>query len=91
MEPVDWVAGEVIIIASTDYDHTEAEQMTIASVDNTDPNNPVLTLTTPLINKHYAGIYTVGTTGDFIEMRAEVGLLTRNIVYRGDPGTSAIN
>ena len=45
MEPVDWVAGEVIIIASTDYDHTEAEQMTIASVDNSDPNNPVLTLT----------------------------------------------
>jgi hypothetical protein len=38
--------------------------------------------------KHYAGIQYFGT--DFIEMRAEVGLLTRNILYRGDPETSAM-
>ena len=28
---------------------------------------------------------------DFIEMRAEVGLLSRNVVFRGDPETSALN
>ena len=33
----------------------------------------------------------VGSDGDFIEMRAEVGLLTRNVVYRGDPETSPTN
>jgi hypothetical protein len=49
-----------------------------------------LTLTTPLSFKHFAGVETYGTS-DTIEMRAEVGLLTRNVVFRGDPETSALN
>jgi hypothetical protein len=69
--------------------------MTISSVDNTDPSKPVLTLTSNLVYKHYAAIDSYGTpgypTGDFIEIRAEVGLLTRNVKYQGDPGTSATN
>jgi len=46
----------------------------------------VITLDKPLEFKHYAGIQRFGPNGDdWIEMRAEVGLLTRNIMYRGDP------
>jgi hypothetical protein len=45
----------------------------------------------PLDFKHFAGIQTFGSAGDFIEMRAEVGLLSRNVVFRGDPETSALN
>ena len=39
--------------------------------------------------KHFAATETYGT--DFIDMRAEVGLLSRNVKYRGDPETSAKN
>jgi hypothetical protein len=49
-----------------------------------------VTLNDPLSFKHFAGIDYFGTTApyDFIEMRAEVGLLSRNILYRGDPESS---
>lgn len=49
----------------------------------------MITLDKPLEFKHYAAIEHYGD--DFIEMRAEVGLLTRNVVYRGDQETSAKN
>jgi len=49
----------------------------------------VVTFTEPLVSQHFAGIETFDT--DTIEMRAEVGLLSRNIVYRGDPETSNAN
>ena len=81
----DWQAGEDIVIASTDISGRNAEQRTIASITNTD-TNPVITFTTPLVHKHYAGIQYFGT--EFLEMRAEVGLLTRNVKYQGDPETS---
>lgn len=61
----------------------------IVAIDNSNPSNPVVTLDSPLDYKHYSGITNYGN--EFIEMRAEVGLLTRNVVYRGDPETSALN
>jgi hypothetical protein len=88
-DPLDWVAGEEIIIASTDFSGRNAEQRTIATITNQD-TNPVITFTEPLLHKHYAGIQTFGVD-DTIEMRAEVGLLTRNVKYQGDPETSAEN
>jgi hypothetical protein len=36
---------------------------------------------------HYAGVDFYGVDGDYTEIRAEVGLLSRNIVYQGDPTT----
>ena len=83
--PLDWQVGEEIVIASTDIVGRNAEQRTIASISNTS-TNPVITFTEPLAHKHYAGIQYFDT--DFIEMRAEVGLLTRNVKYMGDPETS---
>jgi hypothetical protein len=88
---VDWQPSEVIIIASTDFNKDEAEKRTITAIDNSVPTNPVITLDRPLTYKHYAAIDNYGTDGDFIEIRAEVGLLTRNVVYQGDPATSATN
>lgn len=87
--PVDWQVGESIIIAATGYYNYEAEQMTIVSIDRTNPSNPVLTLNSPLLFKHFSGIQYFDD--DFIEMRAEVGLLTRNVLYRGDPETSSLH
>ena len=87
-DPLDWQVGEEIVIASTDFNGRNAEQRTIASISNTD-TNPVITFTEPLLHKHYAGEPEFG--GEKIEMRAEVGLLTRNVKYQGDPETSADN
>lgn len=52
-------------------------------------NKPIITLDSALKFKHYSNIETYGS--DTIEMRAEVGLITRNVVYRGDPETSSAN
>ena len=80
-DPLDWQVGEEIVIASTNFSGRDAEQRTIESITNVD-TNPIITFTEPLIFKHYAGIQYFGD--DFIEMRAEVGLLTRNVKYQGD-------
>jgi len=86
IEAVDWVVGEKIVIAPTSYESVEAEVRTITAVDG---SMTVLTLDSPLNYKHYAGVENYGA--ETLEMRAEVGLLTRNVVYRGDPETSKKN
>lgn len=96
----DWAVGEEIVIASTDYDHTHSETAYIdaveilaadASLPSGTPKRRKLTLNKRFDYSHFAKKVTVGTTGDFIEMRAEVGLLTRNVKYQGDPETSPVN
>ena len=87
-DPLDWKVGEEIVIASTDFAGRNAEQRTIETITNTD-TYPIITFTEPLVYKHYAGVQYFGD--DFISMRAEVGLLTRNVKYQGDPETSANN
>jgi hypothetical protein len=52
----------------------------------------IITLDQALDYKHFAGTEYVGSDNEeFIDMRAEVGLLTRNVVFRGDTETSAEN
>lgn len=81
IEEVDWVAGEEIAIAGTGWHNDDHEIRTITSSDGF-----TLTFDEPLEFKHLS----VAPIYDEIEMpmRAEVGLLTRNVVYRGDPITS---
>ena len=47
----------------------------------------MITIDRPLEFTHYSDIEFYGN--DFIEMRGEVGLLTRNVLYQGDPSDSA--
>lgn len=88
-EQVDWVAGEEIAIAATSYNGREGEKRRIKSIDKSVPDQPVITLDEPLEFKHFAMIQYYGN--DFIDMRAEVGLLTRNVKFRGDPENSFPN
>lgn len=81
--PVDWKAGELIAIASTGYNGRDAEKVEIKSIAS---DKKTITLTTKLASKHFAATQTFGT--DTIDMRAEVGLLSRNIKFRGEPETS---
>ena len=52
----DWVAGDVVVLAPTDFDFKESERVTVLSVatDGT-TKRPTLTFTPALKYKHYAG------------------------------------
>jgi len=79
--PVDWVVGDEISIASTSFNSREAEQRTIKAITASD-TYPVLTLDKPLEYRHFAGTEEYGDKK--IDMRAEVGLLTRSVVFKGE-------
>jgi hypothetical protein len=86
---VDWVKGDQIAIAPTSYGPQDGEKRTIYSIDRSNPEKPILTLDKPLEFDHFAAIETYG--GKQFDMRCEVGLLTRNIKFRGDPATTEKN
>ena len=66
-----WRKGDVIVLASTDFDSTQAEKRTIAAIAGN-----AITLDQPLKYIHFGKI----TFG--VDERGEVGLLTRNIVIQ---------
>ncbi|XP_030002867.1 PKHD1 like 1, tandem duplicate 2 [Sphaeramia orbicularis] len=78
---VTWKTGDEIVIASTGHRHSQRENevRTIASVS---ADGMTLTLTTPL-NYTHLGVSVTLHDGTVFEGRAEVGLLTRNVVVRG--------
>ncbi|XP_063113704.1 fibrocystin-L isoform X1 [Cavia porcellus] len=80
-DPVTWKAGDAIVIASTGHRHSqqENEKRTIASVS---ADGVSITLTRPL-NYTHLGITVTLPDGSLFEARAEVGILTRNIIIRG--------
>ncbi len=66
-----WRKGDVIVLAPTDFDSTQAEKRTIAAIAEN-----VITLDQPLKYMHFGKI----TFG--VDERGEVGLLTRNILIQ---------
>jgi hypothetical protein len=82
----DWKVGEQIVIASTDFEGKHAETRTISAVRDGDKTNPIIEFEEGLRYKHYAGSETYGE--QTLEMRAEVGLLSRNVVFRGNVETT---
>ena len=66
-----WRKGDVLVLASTDFDSTQAEKRTIAAIAGN-----VITLDQPLKYMHFGKI----TFG--VDERGEVGLLTRNILIQ---------
>jgi len=66
-----WRKGDVIVLASTDFDSTQAEKRTITAIAGN-----AITLDQPLKYMHFGKI----TFG--VDERGEVGLLTRNILIQ---------
>jgi len=58
MVAVDWVVGEEVVIASTDYEMEHAEVRIISAVSN---DKLTLSFTEPLKYKHYSAVETYGT------------------------------
>jgi len=77
---IDWRAGDRIVVASTDFDPFQAEELVISQVQGSQ-----ITVTSPLRYTHWGQLQTLG--GRTIDERGEVGLLSRNIVIQGDSGS----
>ncbi len=78
-DAVDWRAGERIVIASTAFDPDQAEERIIASVSG---DGKTVTLTQALSYLHYGQLQSFANKT--LDSRAEVALLSRNIVIEGE-------
>ena len=70
----DWKKGDMIVLASTDFDPHQAERRTIAAI-----RGNTITLDKKLDYMHFGKI----TFG--VDERGEVGMLTRNILIQASP------
>lgn len=77
---IDWVVNSTIVIATTGnrFSQKESEVRRIVHVGL---DNRTLTLDTPLMYNHLG--LSQNINGTVIEMRAEVGLLSHNVVFEG--------
>ncbi len=74
-----WKTGDHIVIASTDFDPHQAEEVTVTAVQG-----KIVEFTPALQFMHYGEVLPSG-----VDERAEVGLLTRNILVQGDIASDA--
>ena len=82
VDPVDWEKGDHIFVTSTTFDALEAEERFIESVSE---DGRTVELTQRLYFDHHGDGYLDAEGEDLVpEYRAEVGLLTRNVVVQGD-------
>jgi hypothetical protein len=79
LQEVDWKIGEEIVIASTGWNHLETERRIISAVS---ADKKTVSFVDELKYRHYSAVEKYGDK-DF-PMRAEVGLLSRNVVIQGD-------
>lgn len=79
----NWEKGDIIVIASTDYDPHQAEVRTISSISN---GGMTFHFDAPLLYNHFGKLqnYPNSPTTATLDQRAEVGLLSRNLKIRGD-------
>ncbi len=93
-DPVDWPVepdgSTKIVIASTTFDPLQAEEATVTAISR---DGRTLTLAAPLLHSHWGtkqsysnGLSSPNERTWVLDERAEVGLLSRNIVIRGTPG-----
>lgn len=76
-----WEVGDEIVVASTEDDPGQAEKRTVTGMAG-----PLLSLDRPLDFHHNGELVTVA--GRQVDLRAEVGRLSRNVVVRGPASTS---
>lgn len=73
----DWAVGDQIVISTTDWSVSQMETATISAITD----SKTIQLSAPLKYLHYGELETLG--GKTVDQRAEVGLLSRNILIRG--------
>ena len=84
---VDWEKNDQIMVTSSSTNQWGMEFFYVEKVeDNADGTKSVVTLQSAAKSAHVGAVETYGTTE--VELRAEVGLISHNIVFRGDPETT---
>lgn len=85
---LDWQVGDEIVIASSSRDYSDEEVRFVTGVNDTGTQT-VLTLDSPLVNRHYGEIevYDNGTRTWDLDLRAEVAVLNRSINIEGTQDT----
>jgi cell migration-inducing and hyaluronan-binding protein len=81
LETPDWQAGDKIVVASTDFDYQQAETFTIKRIIG-----KTITLDKAARFMHYGELQSYNNVT--VDQRAEVGLLSRNIVIQGDDSSA---
>lgn len=76
-----WAEGDQLVLASSTTDHKERELVTISRVEE---GGSKIILKEKLEHNHYGSSEIVNTEQGPLDMRAEVGNLTRNIVIESD-------
>jgi hypothetical protein len=77
--------GDRIVIASSSYYPWEVDEVTIVRLDNTSqPGCTVIEVDTPMSYTHIGEIHSQAGVAKPLDMRAEVAVLTRNILLQGD-------
>lgn len=86
-DDVDWAPGEHIAITSSSTNLFEAEEIVVAER----LSSRSVRISTPLAYDHVANIVQASQWGghDAVDMRCEVGLLSRNVVIQGDDASDA--
>lgn len=88
--PVDWTAGDEIVIVSSRPNWEEAEKRTITTIS---ADGLTITLNSSLNYPHVGSVetYTRGTDNKTwtADLRAEVGLLTHNVKIQGDANSES--
>ena len=74
---VDWRAGDRIVLTATDFDPAQYDEAEVTAV-----SGRRVTLAAPLKYAHWGAKQTVADRT--VDERGEVGLLTRNVQFRGD-------
>ena len=77
-QAVTWTVDDQIVLASTSRSQKENEEFNITSVSN---NGRTIGISPSVKHQHISLVQTIA--GRQIETRAEVGLLTRNVVVEG--------
>ncbi len=81
-EPTDWRSGDRLAISATGYNPAESEDVVVAEV----AGNRVR-LRQPLRHSHWGVLQTIA--GRQLDERAQVALLSRNVVIQGDADSEA--
>ena len=83
LDAVNWKVGDKIVVASTGGQNSwefENEERTISSID---ASKKIISFDDPLAYEHLGHIETL-ENGKTLDMRGEVGVLTRNVIFKGD-------
>ena len=78
---VNWEVKDKIVIAPSSFKQEEAEEAIIKSIEK-QSTKTIITLESPLNFTHLGVV--ADFDGETIDMRAEVAILSRNVVIRGD-------